>query len=53
MSHVTSLHVIHVVGKRMVVQGMDGCSRGLLLEGVMAGKGILEFVDLARTASER
>ena len=47
------LHVIHVSGKRMIAQGTDGCSRGSLMEGVMAGEDMLSFVDLARSAHER
>lgn len=47
------LHVIHVSGKRMIAQGTDGCSRGVLLEGVMAGKDMLTFVDLDKNAFER
>jgi hypothetical protein len=47
------LHVIHVVGTRMIAQGTDGCSRGVLMEGVMAGKGMLSFVDLDKSAVER
>ena len=37
----------------MIAQGTDGCSRGSLMEGVMAGFDMLSFVDLARTALER
>ena len=47
------LHVIHVSGTRMIAQGTDGCSRGVLMEGVMAGRGMLEFVDLDKSALER
>jgi hypothetical protein len=47
------LHIIHVSGKRMIAQGTDGCSRGVLLEGVMAGKDMLSFVDLGKSALER
>jgi hypothetical protein len=48
-----TLHVIHVSGKRMIAQGTDGCSRGVLLEGVMIGQDMLSFVDLAKSAVER
>ena len=48
-----TLHVIHVLGKRMIAQGTDGCSRGLLMEGVMTGRDMLVFVDLAHTAIKR
>ena len=37
----------------MIAQGTDGCSRGSLMEGVMAGEDMLNFVDLARSAIER
>jgi hypothetical protein len=47
------VHLIHVSGKRMIAQGTDGCSRGVLMEGVMAGQDMLSFVDLAKTALER
>ena len=47
------IHIIHVSGKRMIAQGTDGCSRGSLMEGVMAGKDMLSFVDLAKSAYER
>jgi hypothetical protein len=30
--------MIHISGKRMIAQGTDGCSRGVLMEGVMAGR---------------
>jgi hypothetical protein len=47
------LHVIHVGGTRMVVEGADGGSRGDLNQGVMAGQLILEFVPLHLTALEQ
>lgn len=47
------VHLIHVSGERMIAQGTDGCSRGYLMEGVMAGEDMLSFVDLAKTAIER
>jgi hypothetical protein len=37
MTYGMTVHVIHVSRLRMIAQGMDGCSRGLLMEGVMAG----------------
>lgn len=48
-----TLHLVHVAGTRMIAQGTDGLSRGVLLEGVLAGKDMLSFVDLAKTALER
>ncbi len=50
MTHGMAIHVIHVSGKRMIAQGTDGCSRGSLMEGVMAGQDMLSFIDLAHTA---
>ena len=47
------IHLIHVSGKRMIAQGTDGCSRGVLLEGVMAGKDMLSYIDLDKTAFQR
>ena len=43
-----TIHVIHISGKRMIAQGMDGCSRGSLMEGVMAGEDMLTFVRSSR-----
>ena len=48
-----TIHMVHVSGKRMIAQGTDGCSRGLLLEGVMAGKDMLSYIDLAHDAFTR
>lgn len=47
------LHVIHVAGTRMMEQGTDGLSRGSLLEGVMSGESMLEFVPLGDSALDR
>lgn len=44
------LWVIHVSGKRMIQQGADGLSRGNMLEGVMAGVPMLNFVPLSQSA---
>jgi hypothetical protein len=32
-----SLHDVHVAGTRMIAQGTDGLSRGLMLEGIVQG----------------
>jgi len=48
-----TIHLVHVAGTRMIAQGTDGLSRGVLLEGVMAGKDMLSFVDLSKSALER
>eukprot|EP00956_Cyclotella_meneghiniana_P022038 scaffold40988_cov46-Cyclotella_meneghiniana.AAC.2 len=53
VDHSLILHLIHVSGTRMIAQGTDGCSRGVLMEGVMAGKDMLSFIDLHKTAVER
>ncbi len=53
MTYGMTVHVIHVSGKQMIAPGTDGCSRGSLMEGVMAGCDMLSFVDLACTAVER
>ena len=47
------LHVIHVAGTRMKMSGIDGLSRGNLLEGMMAGKDPLTFIPLDEDADER
>jgi hypothetical protein len=48
-----TLHVVHVAGTRMIAQGTDGLSRGLLLEGVLSGQDMLSYVDIAKTAPEQ
>ena len=48
-----TIHIIHISGKRMIAQGTDGCFRGSLMEGVMAGEDMLTFVDLATPATDR
>lgn len=53
MRYGMTIHVIHVSGRRMIAQGTDGCSRGSLLGGVMAGANMLDFIDLGRPAHER
>jgi hypothetical protein len=47
------LHMVHVSGRRMILQGTDGISRGDHAEGVMVGKPMLEFVPLNLNALER
>ncbi len=47
------LHMVHVAGTWMIAQGTNGLSWGTFLEGVVAGKDMLSFVDLACTALER
>ena len=49
-----TIHVIHISRKRMITQGTDGCSRGSLMEEVMAGEDMLTFVlDLSCSAMEQ
>jgi hypothetical protein len=50
MAGSVKLWVIHVSGKRMIHQGADGLSRGNLLEGVMTGVPMLQYVPLSRSA---
>ncbi len=46
------LHMVHVAGTLMIAQGTDGLSRGIYLEGVMAGDSMLSFINLAKSALE-
>ena len=48
-----NLQLVHVAGTRMIAQGTDGLSRGVLLEGVLSGKDMLAYIDLSKTALER
>ena len=47
------LRVIHVAGTRMKSWGIDGLSRGDLMEGMMAGKDPLSFIPPAKGANQR
>jgi hypothetical protein len=47
------LFVVHVAGMRMIAQGTDSLSRGIIFKGVMSGKNMLHFVPLAQSARER
>jgi hypothetical protein len=47
------IHFVHVAGKRMMAQGTDGLSRGVMNEGILAGKDFLSFVPLHLSAIER
>jgi len=47
------IHVIHVAGTRMIRQGTDDLSRGVLSEGVMQGDDMLRLVPLNKAALER
>ena len=46
------LHVIHIAGTRMKEAGIDGMSRGDMLEGMMAGIDPLSFLPLGLDANE-
>jgi hypothetical protein len=52
MKYSFSLHVVHVAGTRMIAQGTDGLSRGIMLEGVVCSGDMLSYVDLLKTAIE-
>ena len=47
------LHVIHISGRRMIAQRMDGLSRADHSEGVMQEKPIDNFIPLLLGAQER
>mmetsp|Transcript_39832 Transcript_39832/g.59081 ORF Transcript_39832/g.59081 Transcript_39832/m.59081 type:complete len:207 (+) Transcript_39832:831-1451(+) len=47
------IRIVWVAGTRMIDQGTDGLSRGDLLNGVMAGDSMLQFVPLNRGVEER
>ena len=47
------IHVILIAGTRMKMAGIDGLSRGDLLEGMMAGKYPLRYVPLDEGAGHR
>lgn len=47
------LHVVHVAGTRMILEGADGGSRGDLNQGAMAGEEIMQFVLLHLSAKDQ
>jgi hypothetical protein len=47
------LHVIHIAGTRMKEAGIDGLSRGDMLEGMMVGRNPLSYLPLSLNANER
>ena len=47
------LYMVHMAGTRMIAQGTDGLSRGMLLEGVLTGKSMLSYIDLAKGVIDR
>jgi hypothetical protein len=53
MDNGSKIHLCHVSGERMKVQGSDGLSRGNLNVGVMAGRSMLDFVPIHLSALDR
>ena len=53
MKFKTRIHFVHVAETRMIAQGSDGLSRGNILEGVMKGIPMDDFVLLNESALER
>jgi hypothetical protein len=53
MSAMLRLHVIHVAGTRMIHQGTDGLSRGLLTDGIFATDAMKLHIPLHLTAPSR
>lgn len=47
------VHVVHVAGTRMKRMGIDGLSRGDLMEGMMAGQDPLSFFPFDEGANDR
>lgn len=47
------IHVIHIAGTRMKMAGVDGLSRGDILEGIMAGRNPWSTIPLNEDANER
>ena len=43
------LHVIHVAGTRMKESGIDGLSRGDMLEGMLKGEEPLQFLPINKS----
>ena len=46
------LHLIHMAGTPMKDQGIDGLSRGDLLEGVIKGNDFLSYIPIHHSACE-
>ena len=47
------LNFIYVAGTRMKRAGIDGLSRGDILEGMIIGQNPLDFITLNESADER
>jgi hypothetical protein len=44
------VRLVHVAGTQMISQGTDGLSCGMMCEGVLAGRNMLDCIDIARSA---
>ncbi|KAL7577189.1 hypothetical protein ACA910_003524 [Epithemia clementina (nom. ined.)] len=53
MSGSLFVHVVWVAGTRMIAQGTDGLSCGDLMQGVLTGADMLQYVPLNKTPEER
>ena len=53
MDYCFIVHVIHVLGKRMIAQGTDGVSRGDLTQALANVQPIRELIPINLTALER
>ena len=53
MENDLQIHVVHVSGLRMVLQGTDGLSRADLTTGVMGGERMESFIPLHLSALDR
>lgn len=51
--HDLHVHLVHCAGTRMIAQGTDALSRGSLLEGVMTGISMLNYVPLNLSCVDR
>jgi hypothetical protein len=53
LTHGVKFHLIHVAGTRMISQGTDGISRGMLMEGVLVGEAMSSFIPINKGAHLR
>lgn len=51
--HDLHIHLVHCAGTRMIAQGTDALSRGSLLEGVMTGTPMLDYIPLNLSCIDR
>ncbi len=47
------IQIVHVARTRMILQGSDGLSRGVMMEGAVTVQSILSFIPLNKSAAER